>query len=770
MARDHWDPSADPDGRSRPRAGDEAPWRDPVRRAARRRDQGDRWVPRRDDAADRPDWSSWSGGPAGAPGAGRNGGGSAYGASGRERDPYRDGGGDGARRGADGRGRPPGDGAPDRGLRGRSGGNGAPDRDRRGRAAGAAGDGRGRPPAPGGRGAPPAGPPGGGSPIAPWAGRTRSGDRGAAPSATGGGHDLSARSAPSGRNGRASADDPARRSGAPSNGARGAGGATGLAGAVGATGATRPASSWDDPAPGRADGYGRSADPRRVVVGDPAGGGRGDGPRHARRAGDDLDDEPQPKRKRSWPQRLVLTVGLVLVMCCVLGASVAGYALVKYGSIDRVDDLDSLPSAAEGEPENFLIVAVDTREGQGSRNTDTIMVLRIDPQSDRLALTSFPRDLMVTIADTGETGMINSAFSRDTGGEQNLIDTLKQNFDITINHYVQVNFDSFRQVVDSIGGVPIWMPVAARDKGSGFYNETLGCVNLEGEQGLAFVRSRKLEIMTDGGWEHDPLSDVNRVKRQQIFIQRAMSDALAEVKSNPLRLRQLVDIGVSNIALDPNLGLGDILDLAERFKGFDPAKLETYPLPVAEYAPDPNRLTLDEAGAEPMLNVFRGLAPGEIRPGLVQVQVLNGTQADEAQKRENLASDVSSALQQVGFQMAQADDAETFYPQTTLEYAPGQQAYAERVARHITSAAAIPMVENPELAAGHVRLIAGLDFTTVHQDATPIEAMPVAPGAAAPAAPGPAETPATPPPPETTTSTEQNPFIIGSPPPDAPPC
>ena len=70
---------------------------------------------------------------------------------------------------------------------------------------------------------------------------------------------------------------------------------------------------------------------------------------------------------------------------------------------------------------------------------------------------------MVTIADTGETGMINSAFARDTGGEQNLINTLQQNFDIQINHYVQVNFDSFRQVVDSIGGVPVWMPTAARD-------------------------------------------------------------------------------------------------------------------------------------------------------------------------------------------------------------------------------------------------------------------------------------------------------------------
>jgi hypothetical protein len=147
----------------------------------------------------------------------------------------------------------------------------------------------------------------------------------------------------------------------------------------------------------------------------------------------------------------------------------------------------------------------------------------------------------------------------------------------------------------------------------------------------------------------------------------------------------------------------------------------------------------------------------------VTVKVLNGTVADEAQLREGLATDVSGALQEVGFQMAAPDDAETFYPQTTIEYAPGQQAYAERLARHITSATAIPMVENPELASGTVRLIAGVDFTTVHQEPTPIEAMPVAPGAApaepAPSGEAPAEAPASPP--ETTPTTE-NPFVIGA--------
>ncbi|HLT69267.1 MAG TPA: LCP family protein [Acidimicrobiales bacterium] len=467
----------------------------------------------------------------------------------------------------------------------------------------------------------------------------------------------------------------------------------------------------------------------------------------------------------------MLAAGTAIVLVCLLGASLGTYLVVKYGSIQRADV--SLPQAPPGEPENFLIVAVDTREGHSGVNTDTIMVLRVDPKSDRLALTSFPRDLIVTVADTGERGMINAVYNRpDNQGPQNLIDTLQQNFGITINHFVEVNFDSFRRVVESVGGVPVFMERAARDKGSGFYNEQLGCVNLNGEDALEFVRSRKLEVLIDGEWRHDPLSDVNRVKRQQIFIQRAMSKVLSQVKDNPLYLHELIDIGVDTVTLDPNLGISDLRDLGERFRDFDPAELETYPLPVIDHPSQPGRLLLDEAEAEPILNVFRGLDPSEISPSRVKVRVLNGTVADPAQQRENLASDVSAALQQVGFTLQQPGDADTFYAQTTIQHAPGQELFAQRVARHITSETAIPTEANPELGSGEVVVIAGADFTTVHEVPTPVDQMPPPagapaageePGSEAPETTAPPETTTTTSPPPTTTTTE-NPFIIGQPP------
>jgi LCP family protein required for cell wall assembly len=452
-------------------------------------------------------------------------------------------------------------------------------------------------------------------------------------------------------------------------------------------------------------------------------------------------------------------VGGLLIVFFLTAAALAGYALVKLESIDRVNDLDTA-SAAPGEPENFLVVAVDTREGQSSVNTDTMMVVRVDPASDRVALTSFPRDLMVTIADTNEIGMLNSAYNRPEGGEQNLINTLRQNFDIEINHFVEVNFGSFREVVDAVGGIPIYIPYAIRDRQSGLYQYDVGCRVLDGEQGLAFARARHFEILTDNGWETDGSADLGRVQRQQIFIQLALTKALGEVKSSPWKLPDLVNIGVANVRLDANLPVGDLLDLARHFEDFDAESLEAYALPVKEYPPDPNRVLLDEAAAEQYLNVFRGLAQGEVRPGLIDVSVLNGTDG----QNPTLAGDVSGALKQIGFNLEAPQDADELYDHSVIFHAPGEAAYAQRLARHIT--APVELREDPDLEPAHVRLVAGTDFTTVHEDPAPVESVTTAVPADAPGttAATTGTTTATTVPPPTTTTTEPTGFQVGIPP------
>ena len=469
------------------------------------------------------------------------------------------------------------------------------------------------------------------------------------------------------------------------------------------------------------------------------------------------DGRPLPGR-RSRGQRAVLGLLGAFLTVLLLATAVAGYVLHKYLSIDRVGGID-ISSAPAGEPENYLVVAIDTRDGLAIRNTDTIMVVRVDPRSERVALTSFNRDLMVRIADTHSIGMINSAYNRRSGGEQVLIDTIRQNFDIPINHFVEVNFESFKQVVDAVGGVPMYFPSAVRDKHTGFFRPAAGCVTLNGSQGLAFARSRYFQVQRpDGRWVQDGSADIGRVQRQQVFIQRALAKALGQVRSHPNRLPQLVDIGLDNVRIDKNLSLGDLVSLGRRFKGFDPAKLETYPLPVKEYPQNRNRLVLDESAAEPYLNVFRGLSPGEIRPGLVEVGVENGTGG----AKPNLAGDVSGALDRIGFEVDGPQDADRVYDHTVLFHAPGQAAYAERVARHLSTPAQVQ--EDRSLAPGHVRLVAGTDFTTVHEQPAPVAPRATPATTAAPGTPATTAPKATEPPP-TTTTTAPTGFVVGNPPP-----
>jgi len=500
------------------------------------------------------------------------------------------------------------------------------------------------------------------------------------------------------------------------------------------------------------------------------GGEQGRAP--SERGGDPYDDlasdrEPEPgagpRPRRSWRQRVILGVLTSIVVVCLAGASVGGYVLVKYNSINRVDNL-SLDQPPSGDPENFLIVAVDTRKGQLSKNTDTIMVARVDPQSDRLALTSFPRDLMVTIADTGEIGMINSAYSRpnEGQGEQNLIDTLRQNFGVPIHHFVEVNFESFKRVVDDVGGVSVWFPAPVRDKSAGLYVDRPGCMKLDGQMALNFARSRKLQILTPDGWEGDPRSDLSRVQRQQIFIHQALAKALSQVRSNPLRVTDLVNIAVDTVRFDKRLGVREMIDLGNQFSDFDSDKLETYNLPTLPYPPNPNnRVLLDEKNAQPALNVFRGLPPGELSPAQATVTVLNAT------TKEGFARDISGALQRIGFDMTEPDTTDPAAT-TTVQYAPGQANYGQLVARYLTAPATL--VENPDLGDGEVAVVAGADFTTVHDQPTPTDQEPTsqAPSAgdagqpAASSTTAAADTTTTTPP--TTTTTEANPFIIGEPP------
>jgi LCP family protein required for cell wall assembly len=421
--------------------------------------------------------------------------------------------------------------------------------------------------------------------------------------------------------------------------------------------------------------------------------------------------------KRTWPQRLIIGAGVVVVTVCLLGLGAVAYVLKSLGDIDRYDDL-GVDAAAAGEPRNYLVVGSDSRvdaaeygDVSGQRS-DTIMVVRLDPKTMHADVLSIPRDLLVTISGTGETARINSAYSTS---RQVLIDTLRDNFNIEINHYIEVDFSGFQQLVDAVGGVPLYLDRAVKDDHSGLFVSKLGCVTLDGEQALAFARARHLRVMQpDGEWSReDPYADLGRIQRQQVFMRRAVVRAIGAAKSNPLKLRELVDIGVSNVGID---GQTDPISLANEFKDFDPADLTTYSIPVLDSG-DGATVVPDRREANPVLNVFRGLDPGEMSPDLIDVTVLNGSGA------QGQANDAAAAFQTIGFTIGEPSDIEP-HERTTVYHLPGEQNLALQVSRYITGGADLKVREDLGLEAGEVVVATGQDFTTVHRQPTPLDKLP----------------------------------------------
>jgi len=245
---------------------------------------------------------------------------------------------------------------------------------------------------------------------------------------------------------------------------------------------------------------------------------------------------------------------------------VVGYGWYRYNQIGR-EDLALAESV--GGVQNFLIVGSDTRAvvdpsdpdykalgpDVSPPRSDTIMIARVDPKAKTVDLVSFPRDLWVPIQPTGSPERINTAYNvedRQQDGAQRLVDTIKADFGIDINHYVEIDFASFKGVVDAVGGVPMYFDTAVRDTSTGFYQYELGCQTLNGEQGLALSRSRHFQYQNrKGTWVDDPSSDLGRIARQQYFLRKMVDRASAKFGSFDLKaMNDLVSSTSDQLKLD----------------------------------------------------------------------------------------------------------------------------------------------------------------------------------------------------------------------------
>ncbi|MEV5089998.1 LCP family protein [Streptomyces griseoincarnatus] len=305
------------------------------------------------------------------------------------------------------------------------------------------------------------------------------------------------------------------------------------------------------------------------------GGGDGYGPQRP---------APDWRRRIKWTAITLVTVLFVTTVATYFWAD---------SKLNREVDLSKVIERPEkGEGTNYLIVGSDSREGlsdedkkrlrtgssEGKR-TDSVMILHTGDNGPTLI--SLPRDSNVeiptfkgsesgkTYQGTGRQVKLNAAYAED--GPELLVRTVEFNTGLHIDHYVEIGFAGFANIVDAVGGVEIDIPQDIKDTKSGA-DLKKGKQTLNGEEALAFVRTR---YALAG-------SDLDRTKNQQKFLS-ALANQVATPGTvlNPFRLYPTMSAGLDSLIVDKEMGLFDLADMFWSMKGVSGGEGTSMNMPLA---------------------------------------------------------------------------------------------------------------------------------------------------------------------------------------------
>ncbi len=217
----------------------------------------------------------------------------------------------------------------------------------------------------------------------------------------------------------------------------------------------------------------------------------------------------------------LLTVACCFALCFVLAGCQNGNATdASENNLqpEATDKPDEEAKTFSNKPFYALIVGNDTRNGtkdegkgkhgsDGHQRSDTMMLVRVDPQKYLITIVSIPRDTQTTI--DGETCKINEAYNR--GGIKGSVAKVEEYTGVNIKYYFDVSFAEFAELVDALGGVDVNVPVnmTFRDiLNGGKITLEAGEQHLEGNEALVFARVRKVYQEMDSSRQYDDRSIV----------------------------------------------------------------------------------------------------------------------------------------------------------------------------------------------------------------------------------------------------------------------
>jgi LytR_cpsA_psr family/LytR cell envelope-related transcriptional attenuator len=326
-------------------------------------------------------------------------------------------------------------------------------------------------------------------------------------------------------------------------------------------------------------------------------------------------------------------------------------------------------------------------------------------------------------------------------GPTQLVAAIQEDFGIPVQHYVELNFDSFASVVNALGGIAMYFPEPVYDPESDLDVRVVGCDHLNGFHALQVVRARHMVHKGPGdtspnpaNWTPETQSDLARIRRDHEFL-RVLATAVAKKGlSNPLTDRDLITGVAPDLTVDNGLSAGHMLNLVLTYHSVNVDSAPQLTLPVAEdtfgsyqykggnygdiefpVQPTDQKVVDTFLGITPSVNSMTGaMLP---KPSQVTVSVANGTGVT------NQAATTSAALGALGFHMMQLGDTSPVgqEAETVVYYgskSPTVVAAAQVVARSISGAVTLGYDPSMVLGGAQVTVDTGTDFSVNAPPAT----------------------------------------------------
>lgn len=407
-------------------------------------------------------------------------------------------------------------------------------------------------------------------------------------------------------------------------------------------------------------------------------------------------------RRKKSKRRKILVICLIVV--AILGLGGAGVAFALHGTIATVEENfsegidDSLwkelvKTDLTKEPFYMLLLGTDkskeregTAEYEGdSFRSDSIILARIDPIEKKATLVSLHRDILLDIPGYGQN-KLNTVYA--LGGPQLITKTVSELAGVPISHYAEINFDGFTDVVDTLGGIEVDVPMEIDDDDAGGHLDA-GPQTLNGEQALILSRARHAyDEFGDG--------DKYRAANQRLVLgaiaKKILSSDIGTIANTVTELSEHVTT---------TLSVMDIVGLAQVMQGLDPATdLYSAMTPTEpKFIGDGWYEILDETAWKAMMKrVDQGLPPTEddvidVSSGTVLANAGNGAGSEDSSDKANkpvvrsgrvvvkngtggsgVAAQAGELVEKLGYTV-ETGNAETFnYPSTLVIYNKSSQA------------------------------------------------------------------------------------------------